>query len=196
MDWDGTLAFSCPLAACARGGTRYLRRRAPKTPPPYVLDMDKNGQPEPTALFLRPGARAFLDELSARYTVGLWSFGVPEYLAQCLQKTDLADAFSLIKTRADMTLPVKDLYTLTGDLARVLIVDDEPATFGFLNPDNCIPIPPWSPFSDDAAAGEDDLRRVLYAIPIWFQFLEHAGPRLHSLREQRLALITQQEHAQ
>jgi len=185
VDWDGTLAFSCPAAACAR------KRLTSPFPP---VEMDRNGQPEPTALFLRPGTRDFLEELSAHYIVGLWSFGVAEYVAQSLQNTGLADAFALVRTRADMTLPVKDLYTLTGDLTRVLIVDDEPTTFGFLNPDNCIPIPPWSPFREDAAAGEADLRRVLYAIPVWFQLLENFGPRLHSLREQRLALLLQREH--
>lgn len=181
VDWDGTLVYSCSLANCAEKG--IISSFDP-------VNVDRNGGPGPVALFLRPGAYEFLGKLSQDYLIGLWSFGVYEYVTECLQCMALSKMFSFVKTRVDMRIPFKDLYMINGDLSRVLIVDDDCESFGFLNPGNCIPIAAWTPFSDqDNVAGGEEFDLVLRMIPVRFQEIEKQGSCLLRLRRQRIRLL-------
>jgi len=182
LDWDGTLAYSCPWETCLRRGF---------VPTLEPIRVDRNGSAGLTGLFLRPGITEFLERLSERYVVGLWSFGVQEYVMQCLRSADLLGMFKTVKTRAGMETPFKDLFIVSQRLSNVILVDDECQLFGFLNPDNCVQVTAWRPFENQGnlLAHHQMLGSVLTEISVRFSAIEGREVDLQRVRQQRLELL-------
>ena len=145
LDWDGTLAYSSLITKKEDEDLNML--------PTFVntLSVDRNGTVGETALFLRPNAKDFLQKISQKYNLILWSFGTKKYIKECMESTGFASFFSRIVVREMMKYQIKDLFNLNIPLNKIAIVDDANDTFGILNPVNCIDIPSWSfHFQDDS----------------------------------------------
>lgn len=143
LDWDGTLAVSVPAG--------YVPMSSPKRDhklfKQFPLTIDRNGMPGRHELYLRPGVREFLGGLKSRYHLILWSFGVHEYIRQCMEQTHLRKYFHQIIDRETMMnarMEIKDIYRLKAPMNQMVIVDDSNDMFGLLNPFNCIDIPTWN----------------------------------------------------
>jgi hypothetical protein len=148
LDWDGTLAVSVPAGYFPTSNSK----REHKLFRQYPLTIDRNGMLGKQELYLRPGIQEFLSGLRPRYQLILWSFGVAEYLRQCMEQTHLHKYFHQIIDRETMMnagMEIKDLYRLRGSLEQIVIVDDSNDMFGMLNPFNDIDIPTWHLDYDD-----------------------------------------------
>jgi hypothetical protein len=186
LDWDGTLAYS-------HQPTSLNDDKLPGRSPTAVLGIDRNGLPGTTHLFLRPHSGKLLAQLAQRYDLVLWSYGVTDYIAQCLQATGLGERFERIITRELMPVPIKDLAALQPDLTKIVIVDDSNDSFGLLNPVNCIDVPSWDPTIGDDRV----LPAVVKLVELHFgRVLRHySNEKLHELRQQVLVRLSgKQEH--
>lgn len=137
LDWDETLILSAP----AEWFTDYQ-----PTDRQLILTIDRNGYPGTMRLFQRPHLLKFLETVSRRYELYLWSYGVRDYIQQGLDALDLRSFFAdRVIVREDMTARYKDLWQLSKGAAlnTTAILDDNPSHFGVLNPHNCILIPPY-----------------------------------------------------
>lgn len=178
IDWDHTLAHSRP----ALPGSEIASASV------YRLSISKDGYQGPTNLYLRPYAEEFLQAAGAAgYRLALWSYGVSEYIAQCLSKTGLSDYFSEVRTRGEtphMPTPLKDLFLVEEDLTRIAIVDDSNEMFGQLNPYNCIDSPAW-----EASHSQDrHLSAMLPVVDFHFSYIlsQFSAEDLRKLRAKRL----------
>jgi len=106
----------------------------------------------PVKVFIRPGLREFLRGLaSMNVDVIVFTAGIEAYARPILDKIE---AFASIKflrrlyrnstTRTEQYNTVKDLSTLDLDLARTVLLDDNPMSFS-LQPNNGVPVMPFSP---------------------------------------------------
>jgi hypothetical protein len=150
LDWDGTLAAVIPDGIITRP-VHALRAMEINL---ISLPLDHEGKPGRYLLILRPHLYELILTLTANYNLALWSFGAKEYVEYCVTATGLHKIFTgdNLITRADMQnwkTPYKDIFLLKSRLNlsmnEMVIVDDAHATFGLLNPYNCIDIPSWSP---------------------------------------------------
>lgn len=172
VDWDGTLAFSESVDPDNQYYPMPLEEDG--SPPRHdaginnlkgqsaTLSIDRNGVVGETRLFIRPYAFNFLSRMSKYYRLVLWSYGVEEYIRQCLIVSRMRTLFEKVIVRENMRIPLKDLAAIEKDLTHIAIVDDSNATFGLLNPYNCINVPSWFP------AMEDD--RVFNVLPLVVDF--------------------------
>lgn len=107
----------------------------------------------------RPYVDEFLDILSKKYEIVVFTAGVEEYASLVLSRLDRKSVISHRLYRDSCREVegkfVKDLGGLGRDLRRVVIVDDNPNSY-VLQPENAVPI---SPFVNDLADGE--LRRLV-----------------------------------
>ena len=127
----------------------------------------------------RPGVDEFLQTVSKHFEVVLFTSGTPEYGTALLDILDPEGFlhFRLFRDSQSMGIGggVKDLSRLGRDLAKTVIVEDEPARF-CRQPKNGIHIEPWCGNPQDTALYElvhfldlvkhaDDVRDVLAKHP-------------------------------
>jgi TFIIF-interacting CTD phosphatase-like protein len=150
LDWDGTLAAIIPDGIITRPvhAARSLEINLVSIP------LDREGKPGKYLLILRPHLYELILTLSSSYNLALWSYGVQEYILRCVNSTGLHTVFNgpNLITREDMqdlNTEYKDIYLIKNRLDirmhETLIVDDSNASFGVLNPYNCLDIPSWTP---------------------------------------------------
>ncbi|XVF87267.1 hypothetical protein PTKIN_Ptkin18bG0105400 [Pterospermum kingtungense] len=145
LDLDETLVHSSP------------------DPPPkrydFVVRPNIDGQIMNFYVLKRPGVDFFLEEISKKYEVVVFTAGLKQYASQVLDKVDPKGLISYRLYRDSCKEVegkfVKDLSEMGRDLGRVVIVDDNPNAYS-LQPDNAVPI---VPFVED---GEDrELEKLL-----------------------------------
>lgn len=106
---------------------------------------------------------ALIEKLGEKFEIVVFTAGLREYASLVLDSVDKKGMISHRLYRDSCKEIdgkfVKDLSDLGRDLKRVVIVDDNPNCY-FLQPENAIPIPP---FTDDLADGElEKLSDFLY----------------------------------
>ncbi|GIL44588.1 hypothetical protein Vafri_2117 [Volvox africanus] len=153
--------------------TPRLQTNAPLLPPPtdphrmtLVLDLDGTliaSEDEPHApvpfdycvdeerfVWLRPGLRRFLDSVRPHFEVVLFTAAGESWATSALQRIDPDGTIFDSRLYRDHTVfhgdwPwVKDLSRLGRDLARVVIVDDNPLMFMY-QPDNALHVAAYDP---------------------------------------------------
>ncbi|XP_019151690.1 PREDICTED: CTD nuclear envelope phosphatase 1-like [Ipomoea nil] len=100
-------------------------------------------------VFERPGLRQFLKQLSEFADLVLFTAGLEGYARPLVDKIDTENRFILrlyrpSTTRTEYREHVKDLCSISKDLCRIVIVDNNPFSF-LLQPLNGIPCIPFSP---------------------------------------------------
>lgn len=154
---------------------------SPEEKPTIVLDLDEtlvHSKPDPPPerydfvvrpvidgvkvdfyVSKRPYVDEFLDILSKKFEIVVFTAGIEEYASLVLSRLDRKSVIShrlyRDSCRGIEGKFVKDLGSLGRDLKRVVIVDDNPNSY-VLQPENAVPI---SPFVDDVRDGE--LRRLV-----------------------------------
>ncbi|XVE88263.1 hypothetical protein DITRI_Ditri19aG0055800 [Diplodiscus trichospermus] len=152
LDLDETLVHSSP------------------DPPPKMYDFvvrpNIEGQIMNFYVLKRPGVDSFLEEISKKYEVVVFTAGLKQYASQVLDNLDPKDLISYRLYRDSCKEVdgkfVKDLSEMGRDLGKVVIVDDNPNAYS-LQPENAVPI---RPFVED---GED---RELAKVAKFFEWSE------------------------
>ncbi|CAA7014109.1 unnamed protein product [Microthlaspi erraticum] len=122
----------------------------PEVPYDFVVKPRIDGQNLTFFVIKRPGVDEFLKKIGEKYQIVVFTAGLREYASLVLDRLDperrvisrsyYRDSCSEIDGRL-----VKDLGSVTRDLRRVVIVDDNPNSYA-LQPENAFPI---KPFHDD-----------------------------------------------
>ncbi|KAL3522566.1 hypothetical protein ACH5RR_015400 [Cinchona calisaya] len=132
-------------------------------PPPekydFIVRPIIDGETVEFFVLKRPFVDEFLQFLSEKFEIVVFTAGIEEYASRVLDRIDRKALISHRLYRdsckeVDGKL-VKDLSDLGRDLKRVVIVDDNPNSYAF-QPDNAIPI---HPFIDDL--GDAELKRLI-----------------------------------
>ncbi|XP_059627971.1 uncharacterized protein LOC132270784 [Cornus florida] len=154
-------------------------------------DKECEGKPKVNyvTVFERPGLEEFLKQLSEFAELVLFTAGLEGYARPLVDRIDVENRFSLRLYRPSTTSTqyrehVKDLSSLSKDLCRTVIVDNNPFSF-LLQPLNGIPCIPFSagqPHDQQLLevllpllkhlSQQKDVRPVLYEtfrMPEWFQ---------------------------
>ncbi|XVF25589.1 hypothetical protein REPUB_Repub13aG0225000 [Reevesia pubescens] len=133
LDLDETLVHSSP------------------DPPPkmydFVVKPNIEGRVMNFYVLKRPGVDFFLEEISKRYEVVVFTAGLKQYASQVLDKLDpkgLLISYRLYRNSCKEVEGkfVKDLSEMGRDLGKVVIVDDNPNAYS-LQPENAVPIRPF-----------------------------------------------------
>ncbi|WCJ28033.1 Haloacid dehalogenase-like hydrolase (HAD) superfamily protein [Euphorbia peplus] len=140
-------------------------------------------------VFERPGLREFLKHINEFADLVLFTAGVEGYARPLVDRIDAENRFSLRLYRPSTVSTqhrehVKDLSSLSNNLCRTVIVDNNPFSF-LLQPSNGIPCVPFSaaqPYDNQLMdvilpllkhlSSQKDVRPVLYErfhMPEWFQ---------------------------
>ncbi|XP_022724687.1 carboxy-terminal domain RNA polymerase II polypeptide A small phosphatase 1 [Durio zibethinus] len=158
LDLDETLVHSSP------------------DPPPKMYDFvvrpSIDGQIMNFYVLKRPGVDFFLEEISKKYEVVVFTAGLKQYASQVLDKLD-PKGFISYRFYRDSCKEVggkfvKDLSEMGRDLGKVVIVDDNPNAYS-LQPENAVPIRPFV---------EDGRDRELEKLVKFFEWCE----RLEDMR--------------
>ncbi|TYG97437.1 hypothetical protein ES288_A10G038700v1 [Gossypium darwinii] len=114
----------------------------------------------------RPGVDFFLEEISKKHEVVVFTAGLKQYASQVLDKLDPKGLISHRLYRDSCKELngkfVKDLSEMGRDLGRIVIVDDNPNAYS-LQPENAVPIRPFV---------EDSHDRELEKLVQFFQWCE------------------------
>ncbi|KAK8992452.1 hypothetical protein V6N11_048533 [Hibiscus sabdariffa] len=139
LDLDETLVHSSP------------------DPPPKAYDFTVTpsigGQVMNFYVLKRPGVDFFLEHISKKHEVVIFTAGLKQYASQVLDKLDPQGRFISHRLYRDSCREVngkfvKDLSAMGRDLGRVVIVDDNPNAYS-LQPENAVPIRPFVEDSED-----------------------------------------------
>ncbi|XWS15879.1 hypothetical protein CRYUN_Cryun34aG0040200 [Craigia yunnanensis] len=132
----------------------------------FVVRPNIEGQIMDFYVLKRPGVDFFLEEISEKNEVVVFTAGLKQYASQVLEKLDPKGLISYQLYRDSCKEVegkfVKDLSEMGRDLGKVVIVDDNPNAYS-LQPENAVPI---RPFVED---GED---RELEKLLIFFEWSE------------------------
>ncbi|KAM7271070.1 hypothetical protein ACFE04_030284 [Oxalis oulophora] len=154
-------------------------------------DKECDGRPKINyvTVFERPGLHEFLKQLSEFADLVLFTAGLEGYARPLVDRIDMENRFSLRLYRPSTTSTehrehVKDLFCITKDLCRIVLVDNNPFSF-LLQPVNGIPCIPFSagqPHDTQLLdvllpllkqlSKQKDVRPMLYEkfhMPEWFQ---------------------------
>ncbi|XP_010538579.1 PREDICTED: carboxy-terminal domain RNA polymerase II polypeptide A small phosphatase 1-like [Tarenaya hassleriana] len=131
----------------------------PEGPYDFVVRPRIDGQMLTFFVIKRPGVDEFLRKIGEKYTVVVFTAGLPEYASMVLDHLDpRRRVISHRLFRNSCTIMdgrlVKDLGRVVGDMRRVVIVDDNPNSYA-LQPENAFPI---KPFTDDLM--DEELRKL------------------------------------
>ncbi|RAL50316.1 hypothetical protein DM860_007990 [Cuscuta australis] len=132
-------------------------------PPPEKYDFAVrpviDGERVDFYILKRPFVDEFLESLSKKFEIVVFTAGIKEYASLVLDKLDKKNLISHRLYRDSCKELdgkfVKDLSDLGRDMKRVVIVDDNPNSYA-LQPRNAVPI---SPFTNDLEDGE--LKRLM-----------------------------------
>ncbi|GMI93510.1 hypothetical protein like AT5G45700 [Hibiscus trionum] len=139
LDLDETLVHSSP------------------DPPPksydFVVTPTIGGQIINFYVLKRPGVDFFLEEISKKHEVVVFTAALKQYASQVLDKLDPHGRFISHRLYRDSCKEVngkfvKDLSEMGRNLGRVVIVDDNPNAYS-LQPENAVPIRPFVEDSED-----------------------------------------------
>ncbi|GIL75916.1 hypothetical protein Vretifemale_5626 [Volvox reticuliferus] len=126
-------------------GTLIASEDEPHAPVPFDYCVD-----EERFVWLRPGLRRFLDSVRPHFEVVLFTAAGESWATSALQRIDPGGTIFDSRLYRDHTVfhgdwPwVKDLSRLGRDLARVVIVDDNPLMFMY-QPDNALHVAAYDP---------------------------------------------------
>ncbi|KAE8722984.1 putative Aquaporin NIP1.1 [Hibiscus syriacus] len=139
LDLDETLVHSSPDPA-------------PKTYD-FAVTPSIDGQIMNFYVLKRPGVDFFLEEISKKREVVVFTAGLKQYASQVLDKLDPKGIFISHRLYRDSCKEVsgkfvKDLSGMGRDLSRIVIVDDNPNAYS-LQPENAVPIRPFVADSED-----------------------------------------------
>lgn len=130
----------------------------PNIPPrrfDFVVDPAIDGRTINFYVVKRPGVDAFLEALSKKYELVVFTAGRKEYAEPIIDKLDKNGIISHRLYRDSCKkysgMYVKDLSDVGRDLRRAVLVDDNPKSF-FFQPRNAIPVKPFR-----GGGGEDDM---------------------------------------
>ncbi|XP_059638746.1 uncharacterized protein LOC132281019 [Cornus florida] len=125
----------------------------------FVVRPVINGRKMNFYVLKRPFVKELLEALSRKFEIVVFTAGIEEYASLVLRRIDQKGVISHRLYRNSCTEVdgkfVKDLSQLGRNLKSVVIVDDNPNSYGF-QPQNGIPI---RPFTDDT--GDVELRRLI-----------------------------------
>ena len=120
-------------------------------------------------VLVRPGVKEFLEKMSAKYEIVIFTASLSKYADPLLDIIDKSGFCQYRLFREHCTLIntsfVKDLKRLGRDLKDVIIVDNSPISYA-LHPENGLPIQSWY---------DDKSDRVLYTITPILEFLADVG---------------------
>jgi len=140
LDLDHTLIFSVSRKS------RLWRQQADNLS--WSIAMDH--QPEPVCVFPRPGLVDFLQALPGGCDLVIFTAGIEPYASPIIDKIEVVSGVKFSRrlyrrdtTRCPWCATVKDLSVLGTDLARTVLLDDNPLSFS-LNPANAVPVLPWT----------------------------------------------------
>ncbi|TYZ60701.1 hypothetical protein PybrP1_004718 [[Pythium] brassicae (nom. inval.)] len=142
----------------------------------FEIEMDDG---ERAVVYKRPGLDRFLEEASKHFDVYVFTAGLEAYGKPILDELDpkgtlFAGRFFRESCQQRKGMFLKDLRVVRRDLAKVILVDNNPVSF-LLQPSNGIPVPS---FYDDASDRTlESLTKVLTSL----RELEDVRPRLHQL---------------
>ncbi|KAE8708863.1 putative Aquaporin NIP1.1 [Hibiscus syriacus] len=132
----------------------------------FIVRPSMEGQMMNFYVSKRPGVDSFLEEISKKYEVVVFTAGLEHYASLVLDKLDPKGLISHRLYRDSCKEMegklVKDLSEMGRDLRKVVIVDDNPNAYS-LQPENAVPI---RPFVED---GED---RELQKLVKFFEWCE------------------------
>ncbi|GMI72900.1 hypothetical protein like AT5G45700 [Hibiscus trionum] len=125
-------------------------------PPPktydFVVRPSMEGQIMDFYVLKRPGVDSFLEEISKKHEVVVFTAGIEQYASLVLDKLDPKGLISHRLYRDSCKEMegklVKDLSEMGRDLGKVVIVDDNPNAYS-LQPENAVPIPPFVQDTED-----------------------------------------------
>ncbi|KAE8696488.1 putative Aquaporin NIP1.1 [Hibiscus syriacus] len=126
-------------------------------PPPKTYDFtvkpSMDGQIMNFYVLKRPRVDFFLEEISKKHEVVIFTAGLKQYASQVLDKLDPKGRFISHRIYRDSCKEVngkfvKDLSEMGRNLGRVVIVDDNPNAYS-LQPENAVPIRPFVDDSED-----------------------------------------------
>ncbi|EFJ43800.1 hypothetical protein VOLCADRAFT_121370 [Volvox carteri f. nagariensis] len=126
-------------------GTLIASEDEPHAPVPFDYCVD-----EERFVWLRPGLRRFLDSVRPHFEVVLFTAAGESWATSALQRIDPDGVIFDSRLYRDHTVShddwpwVKDLSRLGRDLARVVIVDDNPLMFMY-QPDNALHVAAYDP---------------------------------------------------
>ncbi|KAG2450504.1 hypothetical protein HYH02_005005 [Chlamydomonas schloesseri] len=126
-------------------GTLIASEDEPHAPVPFDYCVD-----EERFVWLRPGLRRFLESVRPMFEVVLFTAAGESWATCAMQRIDPDGRIFDTRLYRDHTVShddwpwVKDLSRLGRDLARVVIVDDNPLMFMY-QPDNALHVAPYDP---------------------------------------------------
>lgn len=139
-----------------------LVHSSPETPPgkfDFIVRPEIDGRKVEFFVSKRPFVDEFLENLSKKYEIVVFTAGIEEYASLVIDKIDgnkvISHRLYRDSCKENDGRFVKDLSGLGRDLKNVVLVDDNPNSYEF-QPDNAIRI---KPFIDDFEDGE--LRKVM-----------------------------------
>ncbi|GFR47190.1 hypothetical protein Agub_g8782 [Astrephomene gubernaculifera] len=140
-------------------GTLIASEDEPHAPVPFDYCVD-----EERFVWLRPGLRRFLDEVRPLFEVVLFTAAGESWATSALKRIDPDNTIFDSRLYRDHTVShhdwpwVKDLSRLGRDLARTVIVDDNPLMFMY-QPDNALHVAAYDP--QITGHSDDVLEQVL-----------------------------------
>eukprot|EP00871_Galdieria_phlegrea_P004293 jgi/Galph1/4865/GphlegSOOS_G3579.1 len=119
----------------------------PGAVPPRTLVLDLDETLVHSTWSRATGVDAFLAYMSSFYEIVIYTSAMPGYGEPILERLDpngyISHRLYRDATKYDKGVHIKDLSKLNRDLARTIIIDDDPNCFQ-LQPDNGIAVPPWT----------------------------------------------------
>ena len=134
-------------------------------PSDVIIQIELDNEIHDIHVLVRPGVKEFLEKMSKRYEIVIFTASLSKYADPLLDIIDKKGfcPFRLFREHCTLinTSFVKDLKRLGRDLKDIIIVDNSPISYA-LNPDNGIPILSWFDDMND---------RELYNITPLLEFL-------------------------
>ncbi|GLC32954.1 hypothetical protein PLESTB_000387200 [Pleodorina starrii] len=174
-------------------GTLIASEDEPHAPVPFDYCVD-----EERFVWLRPGLRRFLDSVRPHFEVVLFTAAGESWATSALQRIDPDRTIFDSRLYRDHTVSsddwpwVKDLSRLGRDLARVVIVDDNPLMFMY-QPDNALHVAAYDP--QLTAHNDDVLEQVLDVLMHKVLIAEDVREVLRNMKEPITASCMAARHA-
>ena len=136
-------------------------------PSDVIIKIELENEIHDIHVLVRPGVKEFLEKMSSRYEIVIFTASLSKYADPLLDIIDKKGycPFRLFREHCTLinTSFVKDLKRLGRDLKDIVIVDNSPISYA-LNPDNGLPILSWF---------DDKSDRELYNITPILEFLSY-----------------------
>ena len=138
-------------------------------PSDVIIKIELDNNIHDIHVLVRPGVKEFLEKMSKRYEIVIFTASLSKYADPLLDIIDKQGfcPFRLFREHCTLinTSFIKDLNKLGRDIKDIIIVDNSPISYA-LNPDNGIPILSWFDDKND---------RELYNIMPILEFLSYVN---------------------